>query len=302
MMLALLAAALVPGVPCQPVRSDRIYARDIAVVLPAFASVSPDLEIGFAPAPGQQRTFRAAELHRLAQAQRVQTETFRDVCFAWPTSIPPRDTMLAAMQETLTGRKANIEIVDQSLSPAPLGKPTFPISGLCGFSAEPVVWRGYITYGENHRFTIWARVRVTVKESRVIARDTLVSGEPVRATQLETHSYEGPLSRQETVIDLSDAIGKIAKFDIPAGAVLVRNMLESPHDVERGDAVKVIVEAVGARIEAEGIAEQAGQTGATIVIRNAKSGIKFRARIQGKDIVIVTPGAFAGLATEESKS
>jgi flagella basal body P-ring formation protein FlgA len=302
MMLALLVAAALPGTPCQPIHSDRIYARDLAAVLPAFASVSPDVELGFAPVPGQQRTFRSLELQRLAQAQHVQAGINRDVCFSWSMEVPARETLLAAMQEALAGRKARIEIVDQGLSAAPIGTPVFPLSGLCGFSAEPVVWRGYIAYGENHRFSIWARVRVTVRESRVTVADTLTSGQPVRANQLHVDNYEGPLSRQEAIIDAADAIGMIARFDVPAGTVLMRNMLEYPQDVERGDPVKVIVQTPGARIEAEGIAEQAGRTGAMILIRNAKSGIKFRARVEGKDKVVVIPGAFAGLASEESKS
>ncbi len=64
----------------------------------------------------------------------------------------------------------------------------------------------------------------------------------------------------------------------------------------------VIVETASTHIEAEGIAEEAGRTGAVITVRNVKSGKKFRARVEDKDKVVVVPGGPFGLATEESKS
>ena len=302
MIAAVLLAVIAAPAACHPIQAERIYARDLAAVLPAFQAVSPDVEIGFAPAPGQQRVFHPAELRHIADVNHLHLDVTQNVCFAWQTAVPAREALSAAMQAALKGRNARIEIVDQSLSPAPQGEVVFPLSGLCGFSADPVVWRGYVVYATNHRFSIWARVRVSVKESRLIAIEELTADQPVRTNQLRVDSYEGPLSRENPVTDLKEAIGMIARFDVPAGTVLSKNMLDAPKEVERGDTVAVIVDTGRTHIEAAGIAEQAGRTGAVITVRNAKSGRKFRAQVQAKDRVLVVPGGPFGLVTEETKS
>ena len=60
MMAILLAAA-----SCVAVDGDRILARDLASASAAFATVEPDAELGYAPAPGASRTFHPAELKRM---------------------------------------------------------------------------------------------------------------------------------------------------------------------------------------------------------------------------------------------
>ncbi len=89
----------------------------------------------------------------------------------------------------------------------------------------------------------------------------------------------------------------VARFEIRAGTVLTSRLLEAPKEVERGDTVSVLVQAPGARIEAAGVAEQSGARGSLIVVRNAKSGKKFRALVEDQDKVVVIPQAPIGLAT-----
>jgi flagella basal body P-ring formation protein FlgA len=302
MILAFFVVGAAIPASCYPVSSDRIYARDLAAAAPAFTSLSPDIELGYSPAPGLQRVFHAAELRHIAQVNHLTIDSPADVCFAWRTAVPGREDMLAGMKDALKGRIARIEIIEQSLTSAPVGKPVFPLAGLCGFSTESVIWRGYVEYGTNHRFAIWARVRVSVTETRLVATETLSAGEPIRASQLKSETYDGPLARQETVTDLKSAVGMITRFDISSGTVLLQNMLDKPKDVERGDTVNVIAEYGAARIETQGVAEQAGRIGAVITVHNSKTGRKFRARVQDKDKVLVVPGGPAGLVSEESKS
>ncbi len=302
MILAALLMAVAPPAACTPIDHDRIYARDLATTAPVFAPLSPDIEIGFAPAPGQQRVFRAAELRRIAQVNHVNANLSSDVCFAWRMEVPSRASILAAVQESLKGRGAHVEIVTQSLSAAPIGPIEFPLAGLCGFAAGPVMWRGYVAYGLNHRFPIWARVDVSVRESRLVTTEVLRSGVPVTANQLRIDGYEGPLSREAPILDLKSATGMIPRFDVPSGAVLTASMLDQPKEVERGDLVAVVIQTSRTHIEAQGIAEQSGRTGAIITVRNSKTGWKFRARVEARGKVLVVPGGPAGLVTEESKS
>ena len=302
MILPLILAAVLPVANCRPIDSDWIYGRDLAAAVPGFASLAPDMRIGFSPVPGQKRIFRAEELRRLAKANHIDTEISTDVCFAWTLATPDRQEILAAMVRSLAGRNPRIEWVEQSAAPAPKGEIVFPLSGLSAVSEAPVVWRGYVQYAGGRRFTIWARVRVTVKEPRVVAAEPLRAGEPVRQNQLKIESYEGPLSRDKPLDDISKVVGMVPRYEIRSGAVVTTTCLEAPRDVERGELVQVIIETPATRIQAQGVAEQGGRRGDLITVRNACSGRTFRARVEEAGKVLVVPGGQFGLAGEEKKS
>ncbi len=284
--------------PCQTITTDHIYGRDLARALPVFRTLPEDQVVGLSPFPGQQRVFRPGELGRIAAANDMDEHFETGVCFSWPMSVPEPDKMRAAMQKTLANRNAQIELVEQSLAPAPPGEITFALSGVSGNSEGPVLWRGSVSYAENRNFNIWARVKVTVKESRVVVGDTLHPGEEIRAEQLHLTTYEGPLSRETTYTTLQDVVGLTPKNLIPSGQALTVSMLRQRNEVERGDLVKVLVQMESAHIEAQGIAEESGRCGAVITVRNARSGRKFRARIQEKDKVLVVPEGPTGLVVE----
>ena len=73
-------------------------------------------------------------------------------------------------------------------------------------------------------------------------------------------------------------------------------------DIARGDTVEVVVNGVGALIRTAGVAEESGNRGAAIMVRNATSGRKFRARVEDKGKVSVVPGVAAGLIAKDQKS
>lgn len=302
-MISFLAFVVALGVPtCHPVTADHIYGRDLAQVFPAFQALSPDLVVGLSPFPGQQRVFRPGELHRLALANATKDSEFLEgVCFSWPMSVPTSTMLQAAMEETLAHRNAHIEIVEQSRLEAPPGLISFPLSGLSGTADGPVLWRGIITYADKRTFTIWARVRVNVKEPHLVAAQTLKPGEEVRPDQLKVETYEGPLTREQYYRSPADVIGLTPRNSIASGLPLTAALLRERSEIERGDLVEVIVELKQTHLEAQGVAEESGHKGATILVRNARSGRKFRARIQDKGKVLVIPEGPTGLVTEESR-
>lgn len=298
----LLLAAVLPAANCHSINSDRIFARDIAAVVPLFASLPADLVIGYSPAPGWQRTFHAAELQRLTKANHLEGAPSQDVCFAWTMAVPQPDEIVAAMKKALAGHDVRIEMVDHSRISAPAGDLVFPLAGASVRSAAPVSWRGYVSYAGNRRFSIWATVLITVKETRVVAVNPLRAGEPINTNDVRVEPYEGPLLATATVTDLKAAIGMVPRRPIAAGDTLFGNFLEPPKDVTRGDTVEVTVNGAGALIRTAGVAEESGNRGATIVVRNATSGRKFRARVEDKDKVSVVPGVGAGLIAKDQKS
>ena len=301
MMLAFVVASVVQSAACHTISADRIYARDVAAVVPAFAALPSDLDVGFAPAPGQTRIFHSTDLRRLAEAHQIPGEFRTDVCFTWQMAVPTREAILAAIGKTLAGRNAQVELVDQSLASAPAGEIIFPLTGLSGVSDEAVTWHGYVRYAGEKHYAIWARVRVRVKEHHVLATEPLKPDVAINPGELRLESYEGPLLRDKVLTDLASVVGMIPRRPLPPGVALTENDLDKPRDVERGDTVQVIAEEGHAHIEAQGIAEDGGRRGAVVSVRNATSGKKFRATVEDKDKVLVIPGTSSGLAVEEKK-
>jgi flagella basal body P-ring formation protein FlgA len=294
----LLAMALATPSVCHPVESDRIYGRDLASAAAVFQGLPSDWQAGLAPVPGQQRIFGGNELRRIALEHHIEGEMPESVCFSWPMSTPSREAMRAAMEKTLANRDATVEILDDSMNPAPPGEIHFPLSGLSGSSSGPVVWRGSVNYAGNHSFLIWARVRVTVRERRVVTAEALRPGEEIRREQLRVEAYEGPLTRESYCTSLEEAVGLMPQNSIAADTTLKTSLLRERKDVERGDLVAVIVQSERTRLEAQGIAEDGGRRGSVITVRNARSGRKFRARVEDKDKVLVLATSSAGLVVE----
>lgn len=302
MIMPLLLAMALGTSACHNIESDRIYGRDLASVAPIFKDLPTDLAVGLAPVPGRQRIFHGSELRRIALEHHIEGEVPEGVCFGWQMSPPSREAVLAAMQRTLANRHATIEILDNSTTLAPSGEISFSLAGLGGSSNGPVVWRGSVNYAGNHSFLIWARVRITVKEQRVIAAEALHPGEEIRREQIKVEDYEGPLTHENYCVSLEEVVGLLPQNSIPAGTVLRTSFLRERKDVERGDLVAVIVQSERTRLEAQGIAEDAGRRGSVVTVRNAKSGRKFRARVEDKDKVLVLATSSAGLAVEGNRN
>jgi len=300
-MVGLLIAASIQlaAMPCHTIDNDRIYGRDLAAVNSAFQALPPNLEIGPAPVPGQQRIFRSEELARIARLHQIDGAFPQAVCFAWDLKVPDRADFLAAMNETLAKRNATIEIVDQSNAPLPHGKLSFPLSGLSGTSDGPVFWRGSMTYANGRMLLTWARVRICVRERHVATAGLLHPGDEIRADQLKLVEYQGPLTREHYFASIADVAGMTARSTVNPEVALVDSMLRERKQVERGDLVAVTVQTERTRIEAQAIAEESGASGSVILVRNAKSGRKFRAKVQEKGKVLVIPEGPAGLVTDE---
>lgn len=300
MALPLLLAIVPQMVPqpdgCFPVEDDRIYARDLAAAIPAFSGVAADFAVGYAPAPGIRRVFKGAALERLARNQGVTTEALPDVCFERAMAALQAGDILEAMRTAWYAgdvRGTDVRMELRSFSPliAPQGKVVFPRAGLqLPTASDPraeVVWRGYVIYGINRRFSISARARITTTTTRVVAVSDLSIGTPVRADQIRLESFDTFALDDRPARNLDEVVGYLPRAPIRAGSTVLRSQLSRAPEVARGDVVKVEVTAGAARLMLEGRAENDGVTGKTILVKNPASGKLFRARVTGKDKVSV---------------
>jgi len=282
---------------CRAVRNDRIQARDLAAVLPEFAAAPPEALLAQAPLPGSQKIFHATELAALARRLGVPATAAADVCFEWEMRPLDRDAVVSQMRESLAVPEATIEIAEISNARVPPGRLDFPLSKLAPPSAgqrTPVLWRGDVVYGDDHRVAVWARVSLSVPCRKVTAAESLKAGELLEPRHLRVSSATCfPVSAKDA--PSADAFaGMVVTRAISAGAEIRTEFLAPPNDVNRGDTVQVEVRSGAARLALTARALSGGRTGDTITVRNPESNKIFPARITGKGAAVVQAGGPKG--------
>jgi len=285
MILLLMLVAAAPQ--CNLLMHDRILGSDLAAASAQFAAMPPDLVIAHAPRPGARRLFQPAELIRVARANRIAVNGVTTLCFERSTAPLNPELIKAAMRKSLGDPEANIEITALSKYPVPPGETIFPRESLMQpVSGDSAVWNGYVVY-DGGRFSVWAKVRLTTRQPRLVSVVDLSPGHIIEAADLRVEDasefprHPAPLSTVEA------AIGLVVRRSLPAGSVLTAAMLEKPNDVERGQTVLVEVHSGAAVVKIEAKAESSGRRGDTVAVRNASSGAMFRAQIEGKGLVSV---------------
>jgi flagella basal body P-ring formation protein FlgA len=292
MALPLLFALSTPPIGCRTIQSEMLLARDVAAVIPGFTQVPADFRLGYLPGTGAPRILHGADLQRIAKNQGVDLSGMPDVCFAMRIFIPQPEEIRSAIRVTLADvpgiAEARIEVVSSSQHPAPLGKLIFPRNGLqlpSGTQSE-ALWRGYIRHPERD-FPIWARVRILANRTRVVAIANIPTGKIIQKSQVRLESCEDSLLDETTARNLDDVIGFMPKTFLRAYLPIRKTQLAAPPDVAKGELVEVQVNSGAAHLVVQGKAQSEGVRGSTILIRNLSSGKDFRARVVGKNQVMV---------------
>ena len=282
-MIALASFALA-GCLAVGAGSDYILAKDLAPAFPALADLAPDTPLAPAPFPGVSRVFRVAELLRLAARLAVQPAPENDICVLRPVGVLDDARIRDAMKKELP--EARIEILEFSRQPAPEGTLEFPVTGLQQGPAGGY-WHGFVPFGLNHRFAVWAKVKVLVMAARVVAAEELKPGLALDAGRFRMEMREEPRTADKFAASIEEVTGRVARRTIPAGAAIRMLWLEAPHDIVRGETVRVEVSSGGAHLEFEALAQASGSAGETIRILNPDSKKLFPARVEGKGRVSV---------------
>jgi flagella basal body P-ring formation protein FlgA len=283
----LLAAAPLWG-QCLPVEGEFIRAAQLSASNPGFSALPDDTPIARAPVAGARLVLRPDELQRLAGAHQLRSETWTPVCFEWPMSPLDTEHATAILRENLEPADARMEVLDLFRGPAPPGEVVFPRPALSPAGNASYLWRGYVRYGEDRRYPIWARLRIWVTRNRVVARQALAQGSIVTQEQVETKKLEAPFYGHPFLSDPADAIGKRVRRSVREGEPLVDADLTEAPVVAAGQAVEVEVRNGPLCIRETGQVEQSGRKGDMVMVRNTRSGAKFRARVESAGRVTVT--------------
>jgi flagella basal body P-ring formation protein FlgA len=136
-------------------------------------------------------------------------------------------------------------------------------------------------------FPVWARVRIIANMTRVVATTNIPSGKPIQKNQVRLESCEDLLLDEATARNLDEVVGYVPKSLLRAYLPIRKTQLAALPDVAKGALVDVEVFAGATRLMVKGKAQADGFKGSTILVRNLSSGKDFRARVAGKDQVIV---------------
>jgi flagella basal body P-ring formation protein FlgA len=277
MILAVLAASA-----CIAVSGSAIQAHHLAEAVPAFVPADPNAVVAYAPEPGVERVFPAAELRlALSHLGFTTSEPLENVCFVRPVAPISEEATLTAMHATL-GSAAHIELVELSHTPAPIGPLVFPREGL---GVPPIaLWRGYVLYDGTKKFSVWARLKVTVPVARAIASEELKPGTPIRAAQIHIEQTDEFPERRATAQTAQALETFLPRRVIAAGTPVWDDIVQAPPAVERGDRVTVTVHSGNAQLSFDAEAQSAARLGEFVALKNPESGKTFRARVAARDV------------------
>lgn len=271
--LALVAAA------CVSISGAHITAGDLARVVPSFAPPDPAAFVASAPPPGTVRLFHSAELERILTPLNASAGMPPgDICFERPVARLSEAAVLKAMRGAV-GPTAKIELVELSHLAAPAGDIVFPRESL---GSSPIaLWRGFVLYDDDKKFQIWARVKVRVAVTRMIATEALQQGKPIRASQVKLETADGTPGGLVTPSAVEKVEGYIPRRTIPAASPVRTDSLDPPWEIAKGDLVSVTVHSGLAALTFHVEAATSGRRGDAISLKNPDSGRIFRARVDG---------------------
>lgn len=292
MLVAVWWSAGALAAECLPLTAARIRAADLASAEPAFAALNPDQAITYGPSPGARRHLTAVEVRRLAQRHGVNAPQAPAICFEYPVAPLTESAVLAAIRKALDNNDARVELIDFSRQPAPAGEILFARSSLSTAPGGALLWRGRLRYAERRSVPVWARVRIGIERTRVVAAEQLPAGRPIREDQLRIERAEVSPLEQPALALVTEAAGAKPRRTIERGQPLAAALLVAPRAIEPGDRVEVKVSSGAAHLRLDALAESGGRAGDRILLRNPDNSRRFQARVEkkGQATVIASNG------------
>ena len=276
---------------CLQAEGERITARDLAPAGAVFAALPPETSFGYAPVPGAKRIFRSVELQRLAAPHDLSLDPGALVCVARLTEPLTPERMLTSMRVSLADPAARIELVEYTRFSAPRGEIEFPPSGLRRPPARDpgaaVLWQGFVRYDGRRRFPLWAKVKITVNSTRVVADRDIRAGTVIEAGQVRMETSEGFPASEPIATLIEEVVGRVVRRAVLAGSPIALKLVQQAKAVERGEPVRVEASSGSATVGMVGRAVTSGSIGDTVVVRNLNSGKSFAARVDRKGAVVV---------------
>jgi flagella basal body P-ring formation protein FlgA len=265
-----------------------------------------NVAIGPAPRPGRRSAIDAKWLETTARRYGIEwtkPEGVTQVIVSRAGQPVPNDHISATIAEALK-QKASLAGVILSIEPVEIWIPA---------TAEPSIAVESLDYnsGTGH-FT--ARVRAPADDGEIFAvygratpakpiatlnRD-IKAGEILSVDDVSEQPIEMGRAAQDSITDVSAAIGLAAKRQMRAGQKLRESDLERPRMMKKGDIVTLIYEVPGMTLTAQGRAVTDAAAGDVVSIVNSQSHRTVEAKVTATGTAVVEARAVAEPKSQDS--
>jgi flagella basal body P-ring formation protein FlgA len=141
--------------------------------------------------------------------------------------------------------------------------------------------------GKNGRESdVYVPFKVSVKRSLYMAKRNIGKGDVIRLGDLAVReSYLNGVSSAYPV-GVNDVVGKEAKKEIPAGAIILNQVLEGVMAVQKRQTVSITAENKRLTVQTKGTALEKGKLGDLIKVKS-QGGKEIVGKVTGNDVVAV---------------
>ncbi|MBX6422756.1 flagellar basal body P-ring formation chaperone FlgA [Thermosulfurimonas sp. F29] len=193
--------------------------------------------------------------------------------------------------EALPWPAEDVEVVRLSAEPTPLEVPDGAVEKVHPVSpprpGSNTLLVDYLVGGR-----LVARVRVLgyveVRVPVVVLKRPVARGTVLGAGDLAVEKRPLTGLPQDVLSDPREAVGKMARYGIPAGRPLRASQLEVPPVIRRNQIVKIVARGRFLTVTAKGLARQDGRPGEIIRVRNLSSKREIYARVVDSQTVEVS--------------
>jgi len=290
MMIPLLLA--VSSSSCLVVREDHVRIADLVTANASLRELDQSLAVFPSPLIGSIRRLGPVEWKQVAALRGYRMS---DLCIKRADRELPREEVVAAIQGQLQV-EVEWELIDFSRFRVPEGRVEFLRSDLLRQSpagaSKAILWRGRVATEDGGHAAIWARVRMHVQRTVLVAARDLAPGSRLQPEDFVEESRNlFPFGGQEVPAE-SLRRGLEVRRAISKGTLLAQSMVR-PHlvQVKVGQTVRVVVATGEVRLEMAGTVEMSAKEGTQTWVRLAATGKKLRGTVQPEGIVFVEVSA-----------
>ena len=276
-------------------QTPRVYLRDLF----DDAGLNANRLLGPGPGPGGRIVVESRQLRAIAKQYDVDWEPVSNAeraVLEWPGRPLRREEALAAVRAALVARGAAVDceielpgftppVVPLTASPHPvvtnldydpvLGRFTATLS-LTAEGMDPIVTR----IGGQVADVVEVPVAVQRLPGGMVARHG-----DVRMARVHVASLHAEVARDPAAV-----IGMQLKRQVPAGMPIPLADLMHPLQINRGEPVRMQLQAGGLTLSGQGVALESGAAGERIRVRNISSNAVIEAEVLGPGAVRVIPG------------
>lgn len=197
--------------------------------------------------------------------------------------------VLPAMQKALEGSNAEIEILEVSHFPAPVGEIEFSLKDLNppAKPTGPTRWRGFVRLEVDRKFAIWAIVKITSERQRVVATERLEVGQPISMGQIREETYRGFPFAKNGWVATKDVIGRAPLRTLSVGHEVSPEVMSDPIIVSSGEELTAKFRVGRLSVRTPVISLGSARAGQRVAVRNIASKKILEARVDSPGLVIV---------------